>query len=105
MGDGGYRERTPSFLWYGGSCLSKIVLTVSQLTQVYTKGTEQSVLITEVEFIKPLDPLGPSELSINYRGVSVFNFGISDQRFDYFDHKNFSTHKLLDRKSYDIIKP
>ena len=28
-GDGGYRKRPPSFLWYGGSCSSKIVLTVA----------------------------------------------------------------------------
>ena len=29
VGDGGYRKRPPSFSWYGGSCSSKIVLTVS----------------------------------------------------------------------------
>ena len=32
-GGGGYRKRPPSFLWYGGSCSSKIVLKVSLIFQ------------------------------------------------------------------------
>ena len=36
MGDGGYRKRPPSFLWYAGSCSSKIVLTVCLTDRIFS---------------------------------------------------------------------
>ena len=58
VGDGGYRKRPPYasfFLWYGGSCSSKIVLTVSliyRLVQRYI--TCHFDLLTHVKPIKAM---------------------------------------------------